>query len=140
MLKFLQRWRAGREQARIERQRFESFVAAFANDSEMDSPSASKHPEAAKYRFAWKRAVVLEGIYAERSDEAQVVLYKRVQERLASVEAWFPCSPRLAKRYEKLAHAALASKRVPSREFFEIEVVHAIESVQRIVGRAPERP
>ena len=55
------------------------------------------------------------------------------------VEAWFPCPPHLAKRYEKQVHKQLASRRKPSREFFEIGAEHAIQSVQRIIGHAPER-
>jgi hypothetical protein len=207
------------------------------------------YPQAANYRFAWKRAVALQEIYADRSDQTQVEYYQRVRKRLAevyfaiapegpygkrkleilpdaftklktaelarmsmlfcadcatagppnrpllssplecprcgirfqsgvyilsnvampglvkvghttkglrerltqlsaatavpvpfSVEAWFACSPQLARRHEKQVHAALASRRVPSREFFEVEAAQAIESAERIIGRAPERP
>jgi hypothetical protein len=249
LLKFVRDWRSRREQARLERARFESSVAAFVDDSEPDAPSASKYPDAAKYRFAWKRAVALQEIYAERSDKTRVEFYSRVRRRIAEayfavapegpygkrkleiqpdafvklktaelarmsmlfcancatsdtstppplsspidcprcglrfqsgvyilsnvampglvkigytakglrerlaqlsagtavpvrfvVEAWFPCSPHLAKRYEKQVHKALASKRRSSREFFEIGVVEAIQSVQSIIGHAPERP
>jgi hypothetical protein len=55
-----------------------------------------------------------------------------------AVEAWFACSPHLARRYEKQAHAALATKRVPAREFFEVEVTQAVAVVGQIIGRAPE--
>ena len=247
MVTFFRKWRSRRERARRERAQFESSVAAFVADSEPDAPSASKYPEAAKYRYAWKRAVALQEIYAERSDQTQVEYYQRVRKRLAEayfavapegpygkrkleiqpdvfvtlktaelarmsmlfcancatadtsnpppisspidcpkcgirfqsgvyilsnvampglvkigytakglrerlaqlsaatavpvpfvVEAWFPCSPYFAKRYEKQVHSALASKRVPSREFFEIGVVRAIKSAERIIGCAPE--
>jgi len=246
---FFRDWRFRRDQARLERAQFESSVAAFVADSEPDAPSASKYPEAANYRFAWKRAVALQEIFAERSDQAKVEYYQRVRKRLAeayfavapegpygkrkleiqpdafamlktaeltrmsmlfcadcatadapnppplaspldcprcgirfqsgvyivsnaampglvkvghttkglrerlgqlsaatavpvpfAVEAWFPCSPHLARRYEKQVHSALASKRVRSREFFEVEVGQAIKSAEQVIGRAPDRP
>ena len=248
LLKFFRDWQFRREQRRLERERSEASVAAFVADSEPDAPTASKHPEAAKYRFAWKRAVALQEIYAERSDAARVEFYTRVRKRLAEayfavapdgpygkrkleiqpdaflklktselarmsmlfcancatpdapsppplassldcprcgrrfqsgvyivsnvampglvkighttkslrerlaqlsagtavpvpfvVEAWFPCPPHLARRYEKQIHKQLASRRKPSREFFEIGIALAIQTVQRIIGHAPER-
>jgi len=247
LLRLFREWRLERERARLERERFEAWVAAFVADSEPDAPLASRHPAAAKYRFAWKRAVALQEIYAERSDQGQVDFYRKVRSRLADayyavapqgpygrrrldlqpaafeklkvaelgrlsmlfcpncaaagaptappvsspidcpgcgvrfqsgvyvmsniampglvkightgkglreriaqlsastsvpvpfvVEAWFPCAPHIAKRYERQVHSVLASKRVPSREFFKIDVMQAIESAERIVGRSPE--
>ena len=91
LLKFFREWRSRRERARLERAQFESSDAAFVADSEPDAPSASKYPEAAKYRFAWKRTVALHEIYAERSDQTQVEYYQRVRKRLA--EAYFAVAP-----------------------------------------------
>ena len=91
MLKFLRNWQLRREQQRLERERFESSVAAFVADSEPDVPSAPKYPEAAKYRFAWKRAVALQEIYAERSDAAQVEFYTKARKRIT--EAYFAVAP-----------------------------------------------
>ena len=91
MLKFFRFWQSRREQARRERAEFESSVSAFVADSEPDAPSASKYPDAAKYRFAWKRAVAIQEICADRSDEAQVEYYRRVRRRVA--EAYMAVAP-----------------------------------------------
>ncbi len=54
------------------------------------------------------------------------------------LEAWFPCAPRLAKRHEKSLHRQFDASRVPSREFFAVDVVDAVRAAEHIVGRAPE--
>ena len=84
VLKFLRDWQARREQAKRDAERLDRAVAAFVADSADGVPSASKYPEAAQYRFAWKRAVVLEQIYGERSDSQRVTFYRRVAKRIAS--------------------------------------------------------
>lgn len=54
------------------------------------------------------------------------------------LEAWFPCAPRLASRYERAIHLHFNSRRVPSREFFSVDVEEALTVAERVVGRNSE--
>jgi hypothetical protein len=54
------------------------------------------------------------------------------------LEAWFPCAPRLARRHERELHQHFHSWRVPSREFFRVEVGNVVTAAEQIVGRVPE--
>ena len=84
MLEFIRRWRARREQAAIDRAAFDRAVDAFVGETRPFVPVAHKHPEAALYRHAWKRAVALQEIYQDRSDSERVDYYGRVRRKLAA--------------------------------------------------------
>ena len=56
ILDFFRRWRKKRAKAAIERAQFERTVEDFVLDTKPLVPTAPKYPEAALYRYAWKRA------------------------------------------------------------------------------------
>lgn len=66
---------------------FNEFVSAywelFLTESQQTTPSASKHPKAALFRHAWKRATVLEQIYKNSNNLEKQLLYHELKEKSA---------------------------------------------------------
>lgn len=88
---FIKRWREERATAAIERAHFERAVDDFVAETKPLMPAAPNYPEAALYRYAWKRAVALELIYKERSDESRALFFGQVQKRVGS--AYYAVAP-----------------------------------------------
>lgn len=73
-------WKARREiKAAAKREMMASF-AAFIEETRPLAPRAEKYPEAALYRHAWKRAVVLEDIAVKSNSADDVTRWRQFQE------------------------------------------------------------
>lgn len=73
---FIEKWKIKRAERAEERKRVEELFDKFLLETEPLTPKASKHPEAALYRHAWKRAVALSFIFEKASDSDKSKLYK----------------------------------------------------------------
>jgi len=69
----LKRKQAERTEAR---KRIEELFEKFLLETKPLTPKASKHPEAALYRHAWKRAVALSYLFEKTSNSERSELYK----------------------------------------------------------------
>jgi len=69
----LKRKQAERAEAR---KRIEELFEKFLLETKPLTPKASKHPEAALYRHAWKRAVALSYLFEKTSNSERSELYK----------------------------------------------------------------
>ena len=65
-----------REKRKREEEYFKQNWKTFIEESKLTTPAAPKHPQAALFRHAWIRAVILENIYAERNELEKKSLYK----------------------------------------------------------------
>ena len=91
MIGFLKHWREARAQAAAKRAELESRFNAFLRETQPLVPRGSKHPTAALYRHAWKRASVLGFLYQQRLDERLTAQFKEL-EKLAG-ERYFEVAP-----------------------------------------------
>jgi len=82
-MKWLKRWRDARAKAAAERARVRALFESFLIQTKRLVPRAPKYPDAALYRHAWKRAVVLEILYQGQSDETRASLYREFQKLAA---------------------------------------------------------
>ena len=94
---FFKRWRNARAEAAAKRAGLRSNFESFLRETELLVPQGSKHPKAALYRHAWKRAAVLGFIHQQRSDQTLTIQFKEF-EKLA------------AKQYFKVAPETLYGK------------------------------
>ena len=69
IVRFYKRWRNDRAQAAAKRAELQRAFEVFLRETEPFMPPGSKHPRAALYRHAWKRAAVLGFIYQHPSDQ-----------------------------------------------------------------------
>jgi hypothetical protein len=94
---FFKRWRDARAEAAAKRTEHQRLFKSFLRETELLVPQGSKHPKAALYRHAWKRAAILGIIYQERSDQPLTTQFQEF-EKLA------------AKRYFEVAPGGLYGK------------------------------
>ena len=114
---FFRRWREKRAQAAVERARVQELFESFVQETKPLVPRAPKHPEAALFRHAWKRAVVLEILYQRLNDEENICLYRDFQElaseryyRIAPVGPYGTVQLRMAKQAAiRLLHSEIDS-------------------------------
>ena len=85
------RWREARAEAAKKRAALENLFKSFLRETEPLVPQGSKHPRAALYRHAWKRAAILGIIYQQRTDQSHIALYREF-EKLAG-ERYFEVAP-----------------------------------------------
>ena len=67
MAGIIRRWLDARAEAAAKRAELQNLFESFLQETEPLVPQASKHPKAALYRHAWKRACVLEILYQHNS-------------------------------------------------------------------------
>lgn len=73
---FLENWKRKRAERVEARKRVEALFEKFLLETKPLTPKASKHPEAALYRHAWKRAVALSYLFEKTSNLEKSELYK----------------------------------------------------------------
>lgn len=74
-------WKSRRADAAVKRAEVEATYQSFLQETRPLAPTAEKHPEAALYRHAWKRALVLEILYDKHlKDAAKLEYFKNIQE------------------------------------------------------------
>ncbi|MBI4929499.1 MAG: hypothetical protein HY841_01965 [Bacteroidetes bacterium] len=73
---FIENWKRKRAERAEERKRIEALFDKFLLETKPLTPKASKHPEAALYRHAWKRAVALSYLFEKTSNSEKSELYK----------------------------------------------------------------
>lgn len=88
---FFKSWREARAKAAAEREFAERQFESFLDETKPLVPRAPKHPFAALYRHAWKRAAVLEILYQQRSDARRASLYRQFQKLAA--DQYYPVAP-----------------------------------------------
>lgn len=91
-MQFFKRWQETRREAAAEKARVERLFDSFVEETRPLTPRARKHREAAVYRHAWKRAVVLELLHQRESDETKASLYRQFQKLAADV--YFGVAPK----------------------------------------------
>jgi hypothetical protein len=80
----IKRWRHTRAEAAAKRSELEQLFESFLHETEPPSPQAPKHPKAALYRHAWKRAAVLEIIYQQKADQSLAIQFRDFQQLASS--------------------------------------------------------
>ncbi len=88
---FFQRWRAARAEAAKEHAEFKILFDSFLLETKPFVPQGSKHPKAALYRHAWKRAAILGIIYQQRADQLRINQFKKFEE--TSAKRYFEVAP-----------------------------------------------
>jgi len=73
---FIEKWKHGRLERAEARKRLEELFERFLLETRPLTPKASKHPEAALYRHAWKRAVAISFLFDKTSNQERSELYK----------------------------------------------------------------
>ncbi|KKW06721.1 MAG: hypothetical protein UY78_C0050G0004 [Parcubacteria group bacterium GW2011_GWA1_53_13] len=73
---FIENWKKGRLERAEARKRLEELFETFLLDTKPLTPKASKHPGAALYRHAWKRAIALSFLFDKTSNQERSELYK----------------------------------------------------------------
>lgn len=73
---FFENWKRKRAERAETRKRVEALFEKFLLETKPLTPKASKHPEAALYRHAWKRAVALSYLFEKTSNSEKSELYK----------------------------------------------------------------
>jgi len=73
---FIENWKRKRVARAEARKRIEELFEKFLLETKPLTPKASKHPEAALYRHAWKRAVVLSYLFKKTLNSERAELYK----------------------------------------------------------------
>ena len=91
---FIENWKKKRLERAEARKRLEELFDKFLLETKPLTPKASKHPEAALYRHAWKRAVAISFLFDKTSNQERSELYKDFA-RLA------------AKKYSRIAPQSL---------------------------------
>ena len=116
----VENWKAKREAKAAAKRTLAASFFAFVDETRPLTPKAEKYPQAALYRHAWKRAVVLADIAAESYSEADVELFTSFRE-LAGNEylAVAPSGP-----YGKVRLALSGKARARLHEF-ELERIRA---------------
>lgn len=77
---FIKNWKHRREREAAAKRKIMACFAEFIEETRPLAPKATKHPEAALYRHAWKRAVVLADIAAKSNDTEAVEEYEQFQQ------------------------------------------------------------
>lgn len=113
-MRFIQAWRERRAEAEAEHRQLERLFLEFVEETRPLAPKAKKHSEAALYRHAWKRAVVLEVMYQEQSDDKHASLYRKFQE--IAGDQYYPVAP--STRY---GQARLKLESPAGRRLLELE-------------------
>src|SRR3990167_9000365 len=72
---FIENWKKRRLERAEARKRLEELFVIFLLETKPMTPKASKHPEAALYRHAWKRAIALSFLF-DKSNSERSELYK----------------------------------------------------------------
>jgi hypothetical protein len=88
---FFKRWRNARAEAAAKRAELLRNFELFLRETEPFVPQASKHPKAAMYRHAWKRAAVLGFIYQQKSDQIRSEQFKEFE--MLAGERYFAVAP-----------------------------------------------
>ena len=88
---FFKRWRDARAEAAAKRAELQSLFESFLRETEPLVPQGSKHPKAALFRHAWKRAAILGIIYQRRSDQTLTAQFQEL-EKLAG-KRYFEVAP-----------------------------------------------
>ncbi len=88
---FFKRWRAARADAAAKRAEFDRLFEDFLRETAPLVPQGSKHPKAALYRHAWKRASILGIIYRQRSDETLATRFQEFEKHAG--ERYFEVAP-----------------------------------------------
>lgn len=83
-------WKKKRAERAEEQKRISGLFESFLIETKPLTPKATKHPEAALYRHAWKRAVALILLLKDSDNSDSKILY----EKFADIAA---------KRYDKIA-------------------------------------
>ncbi len=91
---FIENWKKKRLERAEARKHLEELFDKFLLETKPLTPKASKHPEAALYRHAWKRAVAISFLFDKTSNQERSELYKDFA-RLA------------AKKYSRIAPQSL---------------------------------
>ena len=73
---FIENWKKRRLERAEARKRLEELFEKFLLETKPMTPKASKHPEAALYRHAWKRAVAISFLFDKTSNQERSELYK----------------------------------------------------------------
>lgn len=73
---FFENWKRKRAERAEARKRVEALFEKFLLETKPLTPKATKHPEAALYRHAWKRAVALNYLFEKASNPEKSELYK----------------------------------------------------------------
>ncbi len=81
---FFKRWRDARADAAVKRAEFDRIFEDFLRETAPLVPQDSKHPKAALYRHAWKRAAILGIIYQQRLDDLLAARFKEFETRAAT--------------------------------------------------------
>lgn len=72
---FIKNWKIGREERAEKQRRLNELFENFLTETKPLTPKASKHAEAALYRHAWKRSVVISLLFDESKDLEKHNLY-----------------------------------------------------------------
>src|SRR3989338_8695378 len=73
---FIENWKKKRLECAEARKRLEELFDKFLLETKPLTPKASKHPEAALYRHALKRAVAISFLFDKTSNQERSELYK----------------------------------------------------------------
>ncbi len=130
-MRFIQAWRERRAEAAAERKRIERLFLEFVEETRSLAPKAKKHPEAALYRHAWKRAVVLEVMYQEQADDERASLYREFQE--IAGDQYYPVAP-----YSRYGQARLRLESAAGRRLLELEQKRLLPPLPR--GQRRKKP
>lgn len=73
---FFENWKRKRAERAEVRKHVEALFEKFLLETKPLTPKASKHPEAALYRHAWKRAIAISYLFEKTSNSEKGELYK----------------------------------------------------------------
>lgn len=88
---WMDNWKRKQAERAAEQKRLDDLFEKFLAETEPLTPKASKHPQAALFRHAWKRATVLSFLYDKLSDSKKCELYKKFTEIAA--KRYFKVAP-----------------------------------------------
>src|SRR3989338_10144682 len=77
---FIDNWKIKRVERAIERKRLNDLFEKFLIETQPLTTKASKHPEAALLRHAWKRAAILSFLFKDIPNSEKGYLYKNFAE------------------------------------------------------------
>ena len=85
---FIDNWKKKRLERAEAQKRLEELFDKFLLETKPLTPKASKHPEAALYRHAWKRAVAISFLFDKTSNQERSELYKDFARLAAKKYSW----------------------------------------------------